>query len=97
MKPANKPLKIKIVDDQLVISIGVSTLAYALQNGPDWTGAIITHNKRFAKDVVDELRDDRSQGCDDDVSMVERMLEEAANRAIEGGSRHVELVEEVVS
>lgn len=86
-KPADRPLTIKVVDDQLVISIGVSTLAYALQNGPEEFGAKITNDVGFARDVARELEDDGSEGD----TAFQRLLDEAANRAIEGGSQHVVL------
>lgn len=86
----NRPLTVSIKDDQLVISIGVSTLAYAIQNGAnDWTGKI-TNDKAFAKDVVAELLSELEDG----TTPVHAMLDEAARLAAEGGSVHVALDDE---
>ncbi len=85
-KPTNSPLSVKVVKDQLVISIGVSTLAYALQNGPEPFGARITNEKGFAKDVARALEDGDEGG-----TPLERLLDEMANHAIENGSVHVHL------
>lgn len=81
--PRNRPLTVKVVDDQLVISIGVSTLSFALQHGEGWVGAVIDE-RGFAEDVVCELEQESETG----LTPVQRILDEAANRAAEGGSRH---------
>lgn len=88
MKNANKPLKVKVVDDQLVISIGVSTLAYALQNGPEPLGASIRNAKAFAKDVAIRLENDSSSRGEEGGTPLVDLLWDAANSAIEYGSVH---------
>lgn len=87
MKPSNRPLRIAVIGDELIISIGVSTLAYALQNGPDTFGAQITDAKSFAKDIAHEL----GYAPNDGDSLLQCLISEAANRAVEGGSKHVVL------
>lgn len=87
VKPANRALTIKVTGNQLVISIGVETLAYALQNGPEPLFARITDAKAFAKDVASRLEDDRYEGD----SPLQKLLQIAADEAIECGSQHVVL------
>lgn len=88
---AGRPLTVSIKDDQLVISIGVSTLAYAVTSGPDLWQHIVMDEKGFARDIVAELKDDT---CNDAGSTsVERLLDEAAYKALESGSKHVATVE----
>lgn len=84
--PRNRHLTVKVIGDQLVISIGVSTLAFAVQRADDWTGAI-TNDKGFAKDLARELEEEDEVG----QTTVHRILDEAANRAVEGGSQHFDL------
>lgn len=92
MKNANKPLKVKVVDDQLIISIGVSTLAYALQNGPNDFCARIANEKGFAKDVAKALENDSSSATlYSGNTMVQDLLSRAAEEAIEAGSKHIQL------
>ncbi len=92
MKPADSPLSVRIFDDQLVISIGVSTLAHALQNGPDPFGAQITDDKAFAADVVETLNDDSTSAVlYSGNTMLQELLSRAAEEAITAGSPHVVL------
>lgn len=86
VKPANAPLTVVVDRDQLVIRIGVSTLAYAVQNGEDWTGEIID-SKGFARDVVNVLLDEREDG----TTPVHLLLDAAAQEAANQGSIHLAL------
>ena len=88
--PKNAPLTVKVVNDQLVISIGVSTLAFAAQGAPDG-GFIVSNEKGFAKDVVRTLKEECSRLGQS--TMVERMLDEAFDDAYESGSKHVNIGE----
>lgn len=89
---ANRPLTVSIKDDQLVISIGVSTLAFAFVNGPEQLDGegeplfAVTDEKGFAQDVVNELLDEDELGND----LVTLLIDKAAARAAEQGSLHVE-------
>lgn len=86
MKNVNKHLKIKIQDGQLIISIGISTLVYAIQNGDKWNGyGKITDEMGFAKDILSELDYEEEDG----TNPVHRMLDDAAIRAAEQGSQFV--------
>lgn len=86
MKPSNSPLKVSVTNDQLSITIGVNTLAYALQNGPEPFGAQIKDAKKFAKDIVAALQDGDEGG-----TPIEQLLEQMGQDAIENGSQHVHL------
>ncbi len=82
---ANWPLEAKIIGEQLVISIGISTLAYAIQNGTDdWVGKI-TSEAGFAQDVIDELLNEEEDG----TTLVHKMFDEAAREAADQGSEYV--------
>lgn len=86
-KPANRALTVKVTGDQLVISIGVEVLAYALQNGPEPFGARIKNAKGFAKDVARQLEDDSNEGD----TALQKFFDQMGNLAIESGSQHVVL------
>ena len=89
MKPTNSSLSVKVVGDQLVISIGVSTLAYALQTGPQPLGATIKNPNGFARDIATDL--ERDEDFDGHNSRISALLEKCAANAIEWGSEHVHL------
>ena len=78
------PLSMEIKDGQLVISIGINTLAFA--TGVYITDFKIINNEGFAKDILNELDAEEEDGS----TMVHRMFDTAANNAIENGSEAVE-------
>lgn len=86
------PLQIEIRDNQLILSIGLDTLAWAAENHPDrydgendrWLYTINDHVV-FANDVLTELKDEEEDG----TTLVHRMLDEATMRAISNGSQAV--------
>jgi hypothetical protein len=85
VKTPNAPLTVEVVGGKLVISIGVSTLAYAVQNGcHDWTG-VITDEAAFAIDVATELEKESEDG----TTVVHTMLDQAAMEAANQGSAYV--------
>lgn len=78
-KPTSQPLKVEIDESRLVISIGVSTLAYAAQNCPTMGGALkVTDPARFARAVRREL-----MGDDEIGTPVQKMLDQAFEDVIE--------------
>lgn len=84
MNPAEQGLQVEVVNDRLVISIGVSVLAYALQNGTEPFGAQIRDEAGFAEDVARQLEDTPNEGR----SPLQRLLDEAGASAVEWGSPH---------
>lgn len=89
--PKNSLLTAKVVNDQLVISVGIETLAFALQNGPSPLGGRITNAKGFAKDIAVRLMNDPSSRGEENSTPFENLLDDAAGSAIECGSKHVHL------
>ena len=92
---ANKPLTVEVVTDQLVISIGVKTLAFAIENGPEWSNDDrIVNPAGFAEDIARELANDTSGVCGDGDTDLQRAIDKAAERAVESDSKHVKLAGE---
>lgn len=86
-KPENAPLKVRIEKGQLVLSIGIETLAFATMNGTSgyFDGLKITNPRGFARDVVAELEREQEDG----TTPVHAMIDAAAEAAAEQGSVHV--------
>ena len=81
----NNPLKVEIVDNELRISLGVGTLAHAVEHGhPLRTieDAEIIDDDQLARDIVRELEWSEEDG----TTAVHRMLDAAAYAAFENGS-----------
>jgi len=92
----NRRLTIEVVEDELRISIGISTLAFATENYPDelglWkdgTHLRVTDKQQWAKDVSGALEHDEHDG----TTPVHLLLDEAMRKAAEDGSDAVEFVE----
>lgn len=85
----NNILEVEVIDNRLVISIGVSTLAYALENGPDWKGKIISPIN-FARDMITVLQEEDETG----QTVVQQMLDKAGYDASEF-SNYVDLEKEL--
>lgn len=89
-KNKDQVLKCEIVNDVLTISIGVSTLCFAVQNSDDWDGGEITNEAEFAKDILEELESESENG----TTPVHSLLDTAANNAADSGSEWVKLEDE---
>jgi len=103
--PKDTPLKVEIVDDEIVIRVGVSILKWAVEHPlddrltvhNDETGKFmcfdITDEEEFARDVLRALNDEDEQG----TTMVHRLLDNAFVEAVDNGSIGVaEEMKEVV-
>jgi len=85
----DQPLQVEIRDKVLSISIGVNTLAFALEHIPKYYSDPAyksTNNDAFAVDVRDELKREEEDG----TNPIHLLLDEAMNKAIENGSAFVE-------
>ena len=54
----NEPLKVTVVDGELIISVGVDTLAQALEKEDPWLGYQIVNTKNFTKSLIQEITKD---------------------------------------
>lgn len=82
-------LKVEIVDDRLVISIGVGLVAFAVQtpDATDWPNDFyISDPAVFAKELVRALEDEEEDG----TTPVHRMLDAAALATLENGGLGIE-------
>lgn len=84
----NHPLEMKVEDDVLTISIGISTLCYAVQQ--ELHDVSIHDEDTFIKDFLVELQQEDEEGS----NSIHLAFDEAANRTVENGSMAVEIVEE---
>jgi hypothetical protein len=91
----NRPLQASIQDDQLVISIGIETLAYCAAHQPNiiedsgeynWPYIKIDDVSRFARDVVCGLLHEEEDGS----TVISRCIDEACLSAVEDGSEAVD-------
>jgi hypothetical protein len=89
----DQPLSIKIEDDQLVIRIGIGTLAFSFENSnqnmpyneelKDYPKTYtICDPLEFAKDVIGMLRDEREDGS----TILTDLLDKACMQAVNDGS-----------
>lgn len=91
----DQELTIEIIDDKLVISIGISTLLHAITFREDLfpdeeTPKIkIVDENIFAKDVLFELQNEEEDG----TTLVHKMFDEAGTNAMEQGSEGIEIHE----
>ena len=85
------PLTARLDRNQVVIQIGVATLAFASQEGPDerLNSYHITNPKGFAKDVIRAMESERT---DNENSQLEQFFEEMMVLAIQEGSEWVEAI-----
>jgi hypothetical protein len=87
----DSPLSVKVEDDELVIRIGVDTLAWAGERCPDLEDERyepmfrIVNATEFANDVLHELKKEEEDG----TTLVHLMLDKAIVSAIEQGSAAV--------
>jgi hypothetical protein len=93
----DQPLSCKIEGEELVIRIGIDTLAEAFNQSEDnnpWSDessdferlSQVSDSLQFAKDVVQELDDESEIGS----TLVTDMLDKACERAAENGSLGLE-------
>lgn len=94
LKDKNQPLKVKIIDDSLVIHIGIDTLAWAAENAPMWyslgyldkrihdSKVKVVDLKELAKDVALEINREREDGS----TPLTNLLDDAILAAFEDGS-----------
>jgi hypothetical protein len=88
MKPADTPLKVEVENDQLVIRIGINTLAIAAENCPEFYQendppyVTVSDPLELANDVVREL----SREQEDGTTPVHLLLDRAILAAFENGS-----------
>lgn len=81
MKNKDKPLNIEIKDGELVISIGINTLAFAAKHHRDWPeGMEIKNCLKFAKHIVGELNNNEDETG---ATLIHRAFDEAALNVIE--------------
>ena len=84
----DKPLTVEIVDGVLNISLGIDILCFATQS--EIYDFKIVDNNGFSNDIINELLSEEEDG----TTLVHRMLDEAANNAIENGSEYIEEIGE---
>lgn len=86
----DQQLTVEIVDDRLVISIGVGLLAFAVQAASDVSGWpedwYITDPAAFAKEIARTLEREEEDG----TTPVHKMLDAAALETLEQGADAVE-------
>lgn len=89
-------VQVELIDGRLVVSIGVDTLATAVKHMPQMDDAFdevegkeieteITDADKLAAAIVEALDDEEEDG----TTLVHRMLDKAALRAIEGGAEGI--------
>ncbi len=89
----NKQLTVEVKDGELSITIGVEVLAPALLYGLNYDRTEdardfikITDPNKFAEGVVDALKDEWEE---DGVTLVHKMLNSAANLAVENATEAI--------
>lgn len=88
----DQPLQVQIIDDRLVISIGIETLCYSAENCPrfydgetDKYTLKVTDMAVFAQDVARELNREKEDG----ETPVCVLLDQAIEDAVGDGSKGV--------
>lgn len=88
----NKPLETKIVDGELVISIGIHALCHQVEHGltvNEEADFKIIDTERFSEEILGELLAEAEDG----TTPIHVLFDNACNAAIDNGARGVELVE----
>ena len=91
-------LSLKIEDEELVIRIGISTLAFAATKGPYFDNIVMDHDcdedavkvtdeAEFAKSILAALEEEEEDGS----TRVHKMLDSAAEFACEQGYEGIEI------
>lgn len=98
MSNRTQGLRVRVVSSRLVISIGVETLAHAIETSPDdrlsphndetreFEHHTVTDPVMFAQEMVRALTAEEEDG----TTVVYRLLDDAANNAIDNGAVSVE-------
>jgi hypothetical protein len=81
-KTKDQPLRVEVVDGELVIRIGISTLAFA-QHFRQWNtgqaGYAVTDEKEFAEDVGNAMGREEEDGSSPLNDFLDRMCDAAAD------------------
>lgn len=85
----NKPLTVKLKDDQLQINIGVDILMWALEHAPCCPFKIVDKDI-FIKELISSLNSEEEDGS----TLIHRAFDEAANNAFEDGACGVQCIYE---
>lgn len=87
MKLTDKPLRVELNADQLIISVGKDTLLHALETGRSYgLGDItITDKELFLKEFVRELNSESEDGS----TLIHEAFDQAVSNAIENGAEGV--------
>lgn len=85
----NQPLTVTVDKGLVTISIGVSTLCYAILHGDDMEDVKITDEDAFVKDFLTELDREDEEGS----NPLHKLFDKMANEAINNGALGVEISE----
>ena len=86
-RPTATALQVRIENDQLVISIGVTSLLFALQIMDDWPEDLFVSDEAgFLNDLVNTL----SAEAEDGSTPVHRLLDRAGIETLDQGSAHID-------
>lgn len=85
----NQPLQINLNKGLLIISIGVSTLCYAIQQGDGMEDVKITDEDAFVGDFLVELNKEDEEGSTE----LHKLFDKLANDAINNGAFGVEVLD----
>ena len=100
-RPEDAALTCKVTNGQLIIAIGVDTLAHAFVHGPvgdklawddekydwDYDRVKVTDAAGWAKEVVDAMLHEREDGSSPLTLFIDKMYE----AALDDGAQHVEI------
>lgn len=84
----NRPLEINLHGGLLTISIGVSTLCYAIQQADEIQDVKIVNEDAFIKDFLVEMDREDEEGS----TKLHKLFDELANQAINDGAFGVEVI-----
>lgn len=81
------PLTARLVDGQLVVSVGIETIKLAFEHHPEWDNpdavpSAVTNPDEFAHDVILEMNDESENGS----TPLTRFLDDMLMRAMNNGS-----------
>ena len=92
---SKKPLSVEIEGNELVIRIGLDTLAVAVEYDPqlqvydddldEYFGPKVTNESKWAKEIVHALNSEEEGG----TTLVHLMLDNAAMQALESGAEGI--------
>lgn len=89
MKPLEEStqLSCQVEGDDVVIRIGSALLLHAIQHGPGWDESWTINNpEAFIQEIVENLENEEEDG----TTLLHQALDDAAVRAVENGSEHVD-------